>query len=222
VIAAKGFEKDTYFSMGAVDIRGPSKLEGTVHVNVQLIRKFMANYFFHPAEFAPVPAVLDDREDGFVFRQGPAKGLGAIRFHDFAPVFAENDRLANVAAFRRQIALFKEMLAQAGPDKQQDLDPSFSLPLGEMFSIVVYGQLILEQAGLQRLEPGIVNQIFDFMVRDFARFALQIYGMPAAREDQRGFCREIMLIRSVPAAEEAERIWKECVLPLNGEYRMNE
>ena len=51
VIAAKGFEKDTYFHMGAADIRGPSKLEGTVHVNVQLIRKFMSNYFFNPAEY---------------------------------------------------------------------------------------------------------------------------------------------------------------------------
>ena len=35
--------------MAAADIRGTSKLEGTVHVNVQLIRKFMKNYFFNPA-----------------------------------------------------------------------------------------------------------------------------------------------------------------------------
>ncbi|MFZ2417329.1 MAG: hypothetical protein WAW22_02275 [Smithellaceae bacterium] len=52
VIAAKGFEKDTYFPLGASDIRGPSKLEGTVHVNVQLIRKFMKNYFFGSAVFS--------------------------------------------------------------------------------------------------------------------------------------------------------------------------
>ena len=222
VIAAKGFEKDTYFSMGAVDIRGPSKLEGTVHVNVQLIRKFMRNYFFDPAEYPPVPPVLDDRDDVFIFRQGPAKGLGAIRFHGYAPAFAASVHLPNVAVFSRQIALFKEMLAQAGPDKQQDMDPSFSLPLGEMFSIVVYGQLILEQAGLDRIDPDIVNQVFDFMVRDFAHFALQIYGMHAGREDQRAFCREIMLIKAVPAAEQYERIWKTCVLTLNGEYRMND
>ena len=57
------------------------------------------------------------------------------------------------------------------------MDPSFSLPLGEMFSIVVYGQLILEQAGIENLDEDILNQIFDFMVRDFAAFALQIYGM---------------------------------------------
>jgi len=52
VIAAKGFEKDTYFPLGASDIRGPSKLEGTVHVNVQLIRRFMKNYFFGSAVFS--------------------------------------------------------------------------------------------------------------------------------------------------------------------------
>ena len=55
VIAAKGFEKDMYFEMAARDIRGLPKLEGTVHVNMALVLKFMANYFFNPAEYAPVP-----------------------------------------------------------------------------------------------------------------------------------------------------------------------
>ena len=50
VIAAKGFEKDTYFEMAARDIRGLPKLEGTVHVNMALVLKFMANYLFNPAE----------------------------------------------------------------------------------------------------------------------------------------------------------------------------
>jgi acyl-CoA dehydrogenase len=222
VIAAKGFEKDTVFSMGAVDVRGPSKLEGTVHVNVQLIRKFMQNYFFNPAEYAPVAPDVCAKDDLFLFCQGPTKGLGAVRFHDYTSTFAANAHLPNVAAFIRQIALFKEMLEKSGPDKQQDLDPSFSLPLGEMFSIVVYGQLILEQAELDRIDPDVINQIFDFMVRDFARFALQIYGMHGTRDEQRVFCKEIMLIRAVPAAEQRRRIWETCVLSLNGEYRMND
>ena len=222
VIAAKGFEKDTVFSMGAVDVRGPSKLEGTVHVNVQLIRKFMQNYFFNPAEYAPVAPDVCAKDDLFLFCQGPTKGLGAVRFHDYTSTFAANAHLPNVTAFIRQIALFKEMLEKAGPDKQQDLDPSFSLPLGEMFSIVVYGQLILEQTELDRIDPDVINQIFDFMVRDFARFALQIYGMHGTRDEQRVFCKEIMLIRAVPAAEQSQRIWETCVLSLNGEYQMNE
>ncbi|MGD8604377.1 MAG: acyl-CoA dehydrogenase, partial [Anaerolineales bacterium] len=50
VIAAKGFEKDMYFEMAARDIRALPKLEGTVHVNIALIVKFMRSYFFMPAD----------------------------------------------------------------------------------------------------------------------------------------------------------------------------
>jgi acyl-CoA dehydrogenase len=221
VIAAKGFEKDTYFSMGASDIRGPSKLEGTVHVNVQLIRKFMKNYFFNPADCPPVAPDLSTKDDVFLFAQGPAKGLGKIRFHDYTPTFEAFKDLPNVAAFIRQIGLFKALLTEAYPDQRQDMDPSFSLPLGEMFSIVVYGQLILEQAGIENLDKDILNQIFDFMVRDFATFALQIYGMNTTTEAQRGFCRDIMLIRAVGDDGQVNRIWENYIITLNGEYEMN-
>ena len=53
VIAAKGFEKDMYFEMAARDIRALPKLEGTVHVNMALVLKFMAAYLFDPQEFEP-------------------------------------------------------------------------------------------------------------------------------------------------------------------------
>jgi alkylation response protein AidB-like acyl-CoA dehydrogenase len=49
VIAVKGFEKDTYFEMAARDMRSLPKLEGTVHVNMALVLKFMANYLLNPA-----------------------------------------------------------------------------------------------------------------------------------------------------------------------------
>src|SRR5262249_11462221 len=75
VIAAKGFEKDMYFEQAAVDIRALPKLEGTVHVNIALIVKFMANYFFAPAECPAIPRRDDAANDGFLFAQGPAKGL---------------------------------------------------------------------------------------------------------------------------------------------------
>ena len=221
VIAAKGFEKDTYFSMGATDIRGPSKLEGTVHVNIQLIRKFMKNYFFNPADFALIHPDFSTGDDLFLFSQGPTKGLGSVQFHDYKSTFESFQDLPNVATFIRQIQVFKELLEKAGPDKFQDLDPSFSLPLGEMFSIVVYGQLILEQAGFDDLDRDIVNQVFDFMVRDFAKFALQIYGLHNSKEDQCAFCREIMLIKAIANDAQYNRVWEKYVFPLNDEYQMN-
>ncbi|HJX68602.1 MAG TPA: acyl-CoA dehydrogenase family protein [Dehalococcoidia bacterium] len=222
VIAAKGFEKDTYFHMAAADIMGPSKLEGTVHVNIQLIRKFMQNYFFNPAEYPPVAPDLSEKDDLFLFNQGPTRGLGKIQFHDYKPVFEANKGLPNVATFMKQIAVFREMLEGAGPDEAQDMDPSWSLPLGEMFSIVVYGQLILEQAGISGIEPDILNQMFDFMVRDFAQFTMQIYGNHSSKDAQRDYCVKIMLIKAVPNSEQYNRVWQQYVSLLNGEYAMNE
>jgi len=222
VIAAKGFEKDTYFWTATADIRGPSKLEGTVHVNVQLIRKFMKNYFFSPAEYKAVEPELSTKDDLFLFNQGPTKGLGTVQFHDYKPVFEANKQLPNVAIFIKQIALFKELLEKAGPDKAQDMDPIFSLPLGEMFSIVVYGQLILEQAKFDNVDPDIINQIFDFMVRDFTRFALQIYGTHTTRDEQRAYCKDIMLIKAQQDDAQYNRVWGKYVFTLNGEYAMNE
>lgn len=222
VIAAKGFEKDTYFSLAAADVRGPSKLEGTVHVNIQLIRKFMKNYFFNPKEYAPVAPDFSTKDDMFLFNQGPTKGLGSVQFHDYKPVFAANSKLPNVAIFIKQMNIFRELLEKAGPDQAQDMDPSFSLPLGEMFSIVVYGQLILEQAKFDKVDDDIINQIFDFMVRDFARFALAIYGMHNTKDEQRAYCKEIMLIKSQGDDDQYNRVWKKYVFALNGEYAMNE
>jgi len=222
VIAAKGFEKDTFFHMASADVRGPSKLEGTVHVNVQLIRKFMKNFFFQPGDYTPVNPAFSLGDDLFLFNQGPTKGLGAIRFHDYKPVFEDNKQLPNVAVFIRQIEIFKALLEKAGPDKGQDMDPSFSLPLGEMFSIVVYGQLILEQARIDQMDPDIMNQVFDFMVRDFAHFALQIYGTHNTSDEQRVFCKDIMLLKAVSQPGQYGRVWEQYVSVLNGEYAMQE
>ena len=222
IIAAKGFEKDTYFSIGVSDIWGPSKLEGTVHVNVQLIRKFIENYFFNPKEYPEVLPVLDDRDDTYLFNQGPARGLGKVRFHDYRPVFETFKHLPNVARFMEQVNIFKQMLTEAAPNKEQAADPSFSLPVGEMFSIVVYGQLILEQCRLSGIDSAVVNQIFDFMVRDFASFGLQIYDIHVTGDDQREFCKGIMLIKPERNDEEYRKVWKEYVYPLNGEYEMTQ
>ena len=71
----------------AVDIRGLPKLEGTVHVNIALIVKFMPNFSFAPADYPEVPRRDDAVNDDFLFHQGSTKGLAAIRFHDYQPVF---------------------------------------------------------------------------------------------------------------------------------------
>ena len=218
VIAAKGFEKDMYFEMAARDIRALPKLEGTVHVNIALIVKFMANYFFNPAEYPEATRRSDAANDDFLFHQGPAKGLGQIRFHDYRPVYDRYD-LPNVNLFKEQIKVFKELLARATPGEAQQKDTDFLLTLGEAFTLVVYGQLILENARPYGVDDDTVDQIFDFMVRDMSKFALQLYGKLSSTPAQMEYCLE--LIRR-PAVDEARygRVWSQ-VHALKDEYEMN-
>ena len=91
VIAAKGFEKDTYFEMATRHIRALPKLEGTAHVNMALIVKFMANYFFNPGKFPEIPRRNDIADDTFFWEQGATKGLSKIQFHDYKPAYDSYD-----------------------------------------------------------------------------------------------------------------------------------
>jgi acyl-CoA dehydrogenase len=184
VIAAKGFEKDMYFEMAARDIRALPKLEGTVHVNMALVLKFMAAYLFDPAEFAPVPERDDPADDEFLFRQGPARGLGKIRFHDWRAVYERFAGVANVARFTEQADGLKRLLATAPPSEDQIRDLDFMLTLGELFTLVVYGHLILEQAELDGLDGALVDQIFDVLVRDFSAYALALHGRASSTDGQ--------------------------------------
>jgi acyl-CoA dehydrogenase len=220
VIAAKGFEKDMYFEMAARDIRALPKLEGTVHVNIALILKFMANYFLNPAQYPPVPTRSDAADDAFLFEQGPTRGLGKIRFHAYAPAFDACD-LPNVARFREQVEIFKQCMLAAMPDAEQSKDLDFLMALGEIFALVVYAQLVLENARLYAVADALVDQIFDVFVRDCSRYALQLYSKPASTPAQMDYCLK-MIRKPVTDTARFERVWNEHVYALNGVYAMNE
>ena len=85
--------------------------------------------------------------DDYLFDQAPTRGLGKIRFHDWAATFDRFDS-PNVTVFRSQVETFRTMLEAAAPDDDQAADIDFLLALGELFSLVVYGQLILENVEL--------------------------------------------------------------------------
>ena len=184
VIAAKGFEKDMYFEMAARDIRALPKLEGTVHVNMALVLKFMAAYLFDPAEYDAVPTRDDPADDEFLFRQGPARGLSKIRFHDWHGAYERFAHVPNVALFTEQAEGLKTLLSTAPPSEDQVRDLDFMLTLGELFTLVVYGQLILEQAELSELPADTVDQIFDVLVRDFSAYAVALHGRASSTDAQ--------------------------------------
>lgn len=220
VIAAKGFEKDTYFAQAATEIRGLPKLEGTVHVNLALILKFLRNHLLEPAAHEPAPTRLDAADDSFLFRQGPARGLGSVRFHDWRPAYDAYAAVANVARFREQADALCTFVTEAAPDAEQSRDLDLLLAVGQLFALVVHGQLVLEQARLTGVEEDVLDELFAVLVRDFSAHAVELHGKDSATAEQQRWA--LGAVRR-PVADEARtaRVWAR-VEALSGTYEMAE
>jgi len=218
VIAAKGFEAEPFFEIAAVEIRALPKLEGTAHVNMALIVKFMKNYLFAPVDYPEIPRRDDFADDTFLFHQGPTRGLGEIHFHDYQPTYSQFD-LPNIGVFRKQIEGFRKLLITAGPDEQQARDIDYMLSVGELFTQIVYGHLILEKALMESVDEDLLNQVFDVFVRDFSAYATGLHGKPGNTEVQRELIRDLIM---APVADpgQFDRVWRERVYALNGTYEM--
>ncbi|GAB1814644.1 acyl-CoA dehydrogenase family protein [Mycobacterium sp. MUNTM1] len=220
VIAAKGVEKDTIFEAMTREIGLLPRLEGTVHINIGLLAKFMPNFLFAPNSALPLIGRRDDAaDDAFLFAQGPTGGLGKVRFHDWRAPFDSFGHLPNVALLRSQIDVLADMLAGATPDAAQQKDIDFAFAVGQLFATVPYAQLILEEAGLSGVDEGLLDEIFAVLVRDFNTYAVELSDKPATTDGQARFA--LRMIRR-PAHDPAryDQIWKDHVLPLSGAYQM--
>jgi acyl-CoA dehydrogenase len=219
VISAKGFERDSYFEFAKTGIDGLPKLEGTVHVNRALTLKFLPQYLFGSAELDPPPVSKDAADDAFLFDQGPTRGLGKIAFPDWRPVFEAFATVPNVALFRDQAQGLVTLVEDApltGEQMSGDLD--FQQSLSQLFTLVPYGQLILEQAQLDETPHDIVDLVFETLVRDFSATAIELHGKDSSTDAQQrwalGSVRKPVIDR-----ERGDRVYAE-VRALAGAYVM--
>ncbi|WAC91263.1 acyl-CoA dehydrogenase [Mycobacterium sp. Aquia_213] len=220
VIAAKGVEKDTIFEAMTREIGLLPRLEGTVHINIGLLGKFMPNYLFAPNGELPLLGRRDDAvDDAFLFNQGPTGGLGKVRFHDWRAPFESFAHLPNVALLREQIDVLAEMLASATPDALQQKDIDFAFGVGQLFATVPYAQLILEEAPLSGVDEALIDEIFAVLVRDFNSYAVELSDKSATTDAQARFAMR-MIRRPVFDAARYDQVWKDHILPINGAYEM--
>ena len=108
----------------------------------------------------------------------------------------------------------------APPDEAQVKDMDFLLRLGELFTLVVYGQLLIEKSQIDGVEDALLDQIFDFMVRDFSKYALELYEHPRGSRPQMDLCLSMI---EKPVLNEArfDRIWQNHVYAIKDIYEMN-
>ncbi|HQO39947.1 MAG TPA: acyl-CoA dehydrogenase, partial [Spirochaetota bacterium] len=129
--------------------------------------------------------------------------------------------LPNINILKKQITVFKEFLAKATPTKAQSSDIDYLLAIGELMTVVAYGQLIIENANIQKVEDDVLDMIFDVLVRDFSKYAVQLYQKKSNSPEQLAYCMK-MIMNPVPDMEKFMRVWEKWVYPMKSEYKMND
>ncbi len=221
IIAAKGFEKDNYFSQAVIELKGFPKLEGTRHVNMALIVKLIPSYMFNPKDFPEIGRLNGNENDDFLFKQGKTRGYAKTQFHDFRKTYATKN-LPNIEIFKEQIKAYEEFLMVSGMELGEQMmnDFDFLLCVGEIFTIIAYGQLIIESAAMENIDDDLLDQIFDFMVRDFSQYGLELMGKPVSNEKQQAAAQK-MLKRPHADMDRFEKVLNEHVYSLVDAYTMN-
>jgi acyl-CoA dehydrogenase len=173
---------------------------------------------FNPAAYPEIGTRNDSADDVFFWAQGPARGASRVRFADWTPVYEKHLEIPNVALFYEQARELRKLLATAAPDEDQMRDLDFLLVVGHLFTLVVYGQLILEQADLIGLDADLVDQIFSVQIRDFSQYAVALHGKPSSTTAQQDWA--ISAVRKpITDAHRFDRVWEQ-VKAYDGAYQM--
>lgn len=219
IIAAKGYEQDTYFEMAIRDIGMLPKLEGTEHVNMALIIKFVKNYFFNPVDYAEIPTRKEAGDDAYLFNQYTG-GLAEVQFPDYRIAY-EGKNSENITIFKEQIELFKSLLIQAPPSSEQSKNIDYMLAAGELFTLIVYAQLILEKVDEYQVDDDLLEQIFTFLVSDFSQYALKMVLGYENSEEQEKIYKQ-MIKKPHKDKDSFSRVFADQVMSLKDVYSMNQ
>jgi acyl-CoA dehydrogenase len=180
----------------------------------------MVNFFMNHKKYEEIPKQDQAKDDTFLFDQGPTRGLGKIRFHNWNLAFKQYD-LPNVKIFMEQIKLFNLMGTKATPSIAQLKDMDFMLSgIGEIFSLIVYAHLVIENAKIYEIDEDTLDQIFDFLVRDFSKYALNLYQKAGTTTVQMEMCLKMIKKPNVDS-ERFGKVWS-IVHSLKDAYEMNE
>lgn len=152
------------------------------------------------------PRRRDAADDAYLFQQGPATGLSKVAFHNWRATFADFVRLPNVNVFLEQVDAFQALLGATPLSKEQMRDLDLLLAVGDIFTTVPYGELILQQAKLTDVDDDLIDSIFEVLVRDVSAHAVTLSNKPQVTPAQHKAAAAIIRRPSYDA-ERSARVW---------------
>ncbi len=219
IMAAKAYETDTFADTAVRLIGNPVRLEGTAHVNMAQVVKFINNYFNDNIKLPEIPdgkMIKDDSKN--VFEQGFGK-VRNIKFNNYELAF-EDCNVANVLIYLEQAEAFKKFSNDSPMTEEQRKNADFMLNIAEIFAAIVYGQLIYEKAKIEKVDQVIVDQLFSYLVRDINAFVMRQLNEYAGHFN-RGQKENLISILREPQIDfsREEAIIQDCILSLDGAYK---
>ncbi len=221
IVCAKGYESDTYLSHASTMAPYFSRLEGTVHVNMSLVLKFIKGYFFGNKNFEDINHGNYVKNDSNIFTEQKFGGLSKVQFDDCKKPYAGVE-IANVKIFSQIIDLYKEMIVKAPVEEKKMKDLSYMLNLGHMFTEIVYAQLILEQALISNVDDELINQIFATIIKDFNKYAVAQFNYQENTSTQNEYLQNLMDIVPELDKKKENKFFEEFVQAQDGEFIMTD
>ncbi|MFW9873111.1 MAG: hypothetical protein ACFFG0_08430 [Candidatus Thorarchaeota archaeon] len=87
------------------------------------------------------------------------------------------------------------------PSAEQQNDKDFMLSgIGEIFALIVYSHLIIENTPIYHIDGDNLDQTFDFLVRDLSKYASNLYHKSDTTPEQMEWC--LKMIKKPIADEE--------------------
>lgn len=170
-IGARGFNAQTYFEMALRDIMLIPAVEGSTHINLGQVAQFLRGYFIDPDRtLCPLPGSSPTdgtpAENDYLFKARTG-AINTVRFPPPLAAYTSFKQVPNMQTFGRQVRGFSKFL-NACPGAASSTDERFRLSLGRCGATIVYGQLIAEQANLQKIDPELVSLVFHVLVTDLS------------------------------------------------------
>ena len=182
-IGARGFEADTYFESALRDAPLVPTLEGSTHINYQMVSQFTPAYFAPrpgpPRASPPSLAALGTAagENPYLM-ESLTNDVHLVGFGHLLDAYRPLASVPNVSLFSRQVRAFRLFMLRGVPVEDPKQDAEVVIALGKCLSVIAYGQLVAEHCVLAGVPPAMVSVLFHQSIEDLSHEAMRLAALP--------------------------------------------
>jgi acyl-CoA dehydrogenase len=184
-MGARGFEADTYFELALRDVPLVPTLEGSTHINHQVVAQFVRAYFDNgrggPGSPPPPPSLAalgaGAGENPYLMAS-QANDVHLVRFPDYLDAYGPLASVPNVAVFVRQARAFRLFMRRGVPVQDPKRDAEVVIALGKCLSVIAYAQLVAEHCVLAGVPAALVSVLFHQSIEDLTHESMRVAALP--------------------------------------------